>query len=59
MIVREMTLRNYAGQGCDAKILVRDDGSVHVAFRCDDHSGHPSLSLKKLKELVIRAEKLT
>ena len=55
---KELLLREYAGQGCDVKIVIRESGSAYVSFRALPGYGYPSLEKDKLEALLEQIEEL-
>jgi hypothetical protein len=53
-----LTLSEYAGQGCDVIITIRRDGSSYVMFQSNPIYGHPILEKEKLKNLLDKIELL-
>ena len=58
MITKELKLREYAGQGCDAYLYRRSDGTKYVRFEWSPHFGHPSMEIERLKDLLRMLEEL-
>lgn len=53
---KELILKEYAGQKCDVKITIRENGSSYVTFNSVEGYGSPSLEKEELEKLITMME---